>query len=540
VIDDDFRAAIFADPASDAERLVYADWLIQRGDPRGELIHVQCALTRGPDPALAEREAELLDRHTGEWLGEWHLLAEHWTFRRGFLDELAIAPAELLARADAASRELRHLRALACRWRGGREPERGDAIARIAALPALAGLERLVVSAHHVGPAGIRALGQLSRLRELTLDDTGTGDPGIAELVASGFAALESLGLISNRVTDAGAMALARWPQLARLRELDLSSIDVYHPTCNQIGDLGAQAIASAARQLALLDLGENAAIGDGAARALAAMPQLATLSRLTLEFSAIGSRGARDLATSPHLARLEHLDLGHTAIDDEAVPDLLAMPQLRSLPLNGTRITVAGIEQLLAPSCRLVETDLRFGEHLVIPRALKRRLRARFPKVTFVDDPHIEIHLDSEIVAEIRLDGVQDSFPWYEGTLTPCPELEPFRRFVDAYRAADLELDYCPHHPHEGPYEDTDLARYVAQLAALREQIAASAIDPAAADDTWLAPWIGASLDELDAYLRFLDWRRWRAVTCDGTVIDGIPLPPRLDLEGGRFAYRP
>ena len=35
-------AQIIASPDNDGPRLVFADWLDQRGDPRGELIHVQC------------------------------------------------------------------------------------------------------------------------------------------------------------------------------------------------------------------------------------------------------------------------------------------------------------------------------------------------------------------------------------------------------------------------------------------------------------------------------------------------------------------
>lgn len=40
--DDEHDAALFAEivqaPHDDAPRLVYADWLLERGDPRGELI----------------------------------------------------------------------------------------------------------------------------------------------------------------------------------------------------------------------------------------------------------------------------------------------------------------------------------------------------------------------------------------------------------------------------------------------------------------------------------------------------------------------
>lgn len=39
-----FIAAILADPADDGPRLAYADWLMERGDPRGEFIAVQCRI----------------------------------------------------------------------------------------------------------------------------------------------------------------------------------------------------------------------------------------------------------------------------------------------------------------------------------------------------------------------------------------------------------------------------------------------------------------------------------------------------------------
>ena len=35
---------ILEEPDDDAPRLVYADWLEEHGDPRGEFIQVQCAL----------------------------------------------------------------------------------------------------------------------------------------------------------------------------------------------------------------------------------------------------------------------------------------------------------------------------------------------------------------------------------------------------------------------------------------------------------------------------------------------------------------
>jgi uncharacterized protein (TIGR02996 family) len=87
-------AALHAAPADDAPRLVYADWLSERGDPRGELILLQCARARTGEPPLA-REEELLARHTASWLGP----LEPWVaragarFARGFLDGVRLRAA---------------------------------------------------------------------------------------------------------------------------------------------------------------------------------------------------------------------------------------------------------------------------------------------------------------------------------------------------------------------------------------------------------------------------------------------------------------
>jgi len=54
-----FLQAIRARPGSKAERLVYADWLTDKGDPRGDFIrlHVHGTPRRGVDPP-ADRGVE--------------------------------------------------------------------------------------------------------------------------------------------------------------------------------------------------------------------------------------------------------------------------------------------------------------------------------------------------------------------------------------------------------------------------------------------------------------------------------------------------
>ncbi len=75
-------AAIYADPASDQARAVYADWLLERGDPRGELIMLQLAGVETPEQV--DRERELLQTYARAWRGPLPVDASLIAFKRGF------------------------------------------------------------------------------------------------------------------------------------------------------------------------------------------------------------------------------------------------------------------------------------------------------------------------------------------------------------------------------------------------------------------------------------------------------------------------
>lgn len=81
---DHLLAAIYAAPDDDGPRLVYADALLERGDPRGELIALQC---RGElDRDQKRREKELLEVHGKAWLGDLApIVMGGYRFERGFL-----------------------------------------------------------------------------------------------------------------------------------------------------------------------------------------------------------------------------------------------------------------------------------------------------------------------------------------------------------------------------------------------------------------------------------------------------------------------
>lgn len=77
----DLLEAIYAAPDDDAPRLVYADALLERGDPRGELIVRQCQ----GDAAI-----DLVLQHGDAWLGELAPLLSSSTFERGFLAKATV------------------------------------------------------------------------------------------------------------------------------------------------------------------------------------------------------------------------------------------------------------------------------------------------------------------------------------------------------------------------------------------------------------------------------------------------------------------
>ncbi len=85
-------AEIYEDPRADGPRLVYADLLLERGDPRGELITLQFERRdKGLDESRKARERWLMKQHMKTWLGGLAPAVSNTqsysrtTFERGFV-----------------------------------------------------------------------------------------------------------------------------------------------------------------------------------------------------------------------------------------------------------------------------------------------------------------------------------------------------------------------------------------------------------------------------------------------------------------------
>jgi uncharacterized protein (TIGR02996 family) len=385
-----FLDRVCADPDDDAPRLIFADWLDERGDPRGEFIRVQVALARLPvgDPrrdTLADREAALLARFHAPWSDPLKGIAGWTVFRRGFVETVNIDGRTFLRRADDLFRlaPVRHIWLL----------DVGSTLERVMACPQLARLTALTVYAQHiderlarflvesphlgglralnigrnrVGDRGVERLAWTPRFRDLAtvdLSDNAVGDAGARTLAeSSNLANLESLELRRNDLTRAGLGYLCSSSVLARLRYLGLAQNHVRTPrewtppaggvmaltsldlTENGLTEDGIGMVTAlpGLGQIARLDLGHNE-IGNGGAAVLAHWPGAAPLRVLPLADNRIGDDGALALARSPYLHQLIDLNLSDNPIHDPGAGALLkaaGLPRLRRLWLPRLGLT--------------------------------------------------------------------------------------------------------------------------------------------------------------------------------------------------------
>lgn len=217
-----FRRAILDKPDSNEPRLAFADWLDEHCNPLGEFIRVQHRLARQTDTEsilleLENRERELLGEFEAEWLGEIAGLVEWCSFRRGFVDEIALSAASFINHAEQLL-TLAPIRVV--HFSSVEDPE------RLAASPNLRRLRFADFSENPLANAGVRALAQSphwQELRGLNLSGVGAANSGAQALARStSLRQLQELFLSDNHIGDDGAYALARSQKLPRLQTLCL------------------------------------------------------------------------------------------------------------------------------------------------------------------------------------------------------------------------------------------------------------------------------------------------------------------------------
>lgn len=377
-----FLKRIVAEPSADGPRLVYADWLDDRGDPRGEFIRLQCALARLPidDPAregLTRREKQLTARHARDWAAGLAGKATRCTFRRGFVDAITLTARQFLEHGEPllAGGPVRVVRLTDVR----------DAIDELACCTTLARVAEIDLSGNDLGDDAIDRLiaaGAVNGARAILMGANALTDRTVARLAVAALPRLSRLDLSYNHVREPGALA-----QRTTLIDLDLGYNEITEPgiltkrrwgrlvvTGNPIGDGGA---ARLFRTPGLLESGRleltRCELTPASLTALLARPDLDRLTTLLLAENDFGDSGAATLADAPAPA-LSVLSLACNGITDPGAAALIrgrVFPQLRRLDLRGNRLSPAGAAAIWNSPHRGPELRLELTDNIPPPRDL-------------------------------------------------------------------------------------------------------------------------------------------------------------------------
>ena len=382
-----FEAALRDNPHDLAGWCAYADWLAERGDPRGAFMQVQLALedesrSKEERKQLQTREAELLKEHEREWLGElapfvldqpepdrYDPVKPVWTWRRGSLGELRIGRLGVsFARTLADSNSARLLQVLHVHNAGG--DERGPApnppgIERYSPLFELIGTPLLFdLRVFQFGPEVADRSVTDDRWVNSSAYDCWTYQPGLEHVIAS-LSRVEELNLYCKEYDIDSVFDLTNLTNLRVLR--------VYHlgrrgsdrrrdrqPYAYPLGVLAANPTFGNLTHLLLHPHHEEYS-GEAYPQTdcflplsefqeIIASPHLTKITHLQFRLSDMGDEGVRELIGSGFLERLRWLDLRHGCITDEGAKLFATCPDIRNLEhldLSRNAVTQVGLNLL-------------------------------------------------------------------------------------------------------------------------------------------------------------------------------------------------
>lgn len=394
-----FLKAIRAAPDDLPLRRVYADFLEEQGDPRGEFIRVQCALADLADdderrPELELRERRLLREYEDQWLQPLRI-GVPWRrprFRAGFVEELSLTaetflqpPARrLFARTPWRGVQLLgtlrdHAQALGRHKRlatfavldleaGGLEDRDLEAMLARRKLPRL---RTLRLGFNHLTDRSFDLLLRGNRLPALKVLDLSHNhltaiDQGL--LVPLSWQPLESLDLSGNALAfglpapeeywppvlrlSLDAVGLNEWGWQRLLRNRHLAGLTELHLNNNHLHNIPDDLRTATWPALRKLGL-SGVLLGDRAWRFRALRPPpWPALRWLDLSRNGLRAGSLDDLVRTSLLTNLITLLLRDNPLRDEGI-GLLARTQsfasLRTLDLDGVRMTVEGVEELAA-----------------------------------------------------------------------------------------------------------------------------------------------------------------------------------------------
>jgi uncharacterized protein (TIGR02996 family) len=215
-LDQAFLDDIIEHPDDDTPRLIYADWLEDRGDQasaaRAEFIRVQCRLSacrlsanQGMQGtrALFQRQRDILAEYEQQWVNDFGVPLAEYRFERGFLSAVLVEVAVLLTHADRFFHQA-PVRQLRLFWDSAPPAKRAGDLQRLCALPGMRNMLSLEMPGQHLPSAAVEVLAK-----------------------CEGLTGLRVLDLSQNQIGDAGLRALADSFLLPRLFLLNLGNNDI-------------------------------------------------------------------------------------------------------------------------------------------------------------------------------------------------------------------------------------------------------------------------------------------------------------------------
>jgi uncharacterized protein (TIGR02996 family) len=372
--EDELRRAIHANPDDDGPRLVYADLLAERNDPRGEFIHLQ--LENSDDDERDLREKLLLTRFGDTWAREAGVGGgADVGWRRGFPYALIGTPSAIMSCRGVIQREpitelsihniagnaggmthvaqwpelaqIRWLRLEGAGWNftapqlnplwASDELEQletleivgnlvdNDNAARLTDASWFPQLQRLALSRVHLASEiTARMVERLPKLRALDIRNCRLG-PDVAARIARLTSPLRHLWIDGCAINAAGANTLFNSRIMRSIEKLAIGS-DQLQATVEQLASIGP-------RNLKTLNLFSDH-LGPADAIAIATGP-FDTLVELSLATNSIGSAGAEALAASSTLSGLATLYVTANLIGVagiEALAHRTGLPRLTKL----------------------------------------------------------------------------------------------------------------------------------------------------------------------------------------------------------------
>ncbi len=357
-----FLDEIRSHPDNDNLRLVYADWLEERGDPRAEFIRVQVERATLPEwdarqPWLRFRENQLVKQHGNAWRAELPVMegVAFQEFRRGFVATAMFRNFGVLISNTKICQDF-GLEAATVGW--PREEDDCEATTPLPGLRELS-LSGRVMRENEVERLSVAPL--LSGIQTLNVDDcqlTGYGFRGL--LSSPHLGNVKALCVPGNAVGNQAIAGLKEATSLKSLEKLDLSETAAYgrsrstgdryfEDSVLEASDLKALAAWSGMKKLRSLTLSGNAARGPGL-RALLRSKNVAQLKELRLRSNELDDQAMKEFAKANPELQLDVLDLGENLIGDVGAAEMALAPclaQLKMLRMDRCEIRSSGARWL-------------------------------------------------------------------------------------------------------------------------------------------------------------------------------------------------